>query len=281
MKRNAIRIVCNPYNNQISYYFMNEKGVWTVLSGDSPLSRQYYTNTTMKDRAKEIAIKIDEVYNRNNRGLDVLFEGTTQSYDYIKGALEYYLPERDIVCSMGVTKIAVVGKANIGKTCLIEGMECLQGYKYSVNKFPDYLLYSDDGNHAEWYEINGIDLGLENVAKAYQTVTKLAENRLSAIVYCVSAATGRLEEVECDFVIKMIEEHPSITILLALTMCIKADYGSIVNEIEKMTNQIRVIPTLAKEYEIESTDEDTGEEKSYIKKTFGLDTLSKYIFERR
>lgn len=22
MKRNAIRIVCNPYNNQISYYFL-------------------------------------------------------------------------------------------------------------------------------------------------------------------------------------------------------------------------------------------------------------------
>ena len=56
MGRNAVRIVCNPYNNQISYYFMNEKGVWTVLSGDSPLSRQYYTNTTMKDRAKEIAL---------------------------------------------------------------------------------------------------------------------------------------------------------------------------------------------------------------------------------
>lgn len=281
MRRNAIKIVCNPYNNQISYYFMNEKGVWTVLSGDSPLSRQYYTHTTMKDRAKEIALKIDEVYNRNNRGLDILFEGTTQSYDYIKGACEYYLQDRDIVCSVGVTKIAVVGKTNVGKTCLIEGMESLQGYKYSVNKFPEYLLYSDEENHAEWYEINGIDLGIGNVKKAYKTVTKLTENGLSAIIYCMSATTGRLEEVERDFVIKMIEEYPSITILLALTMCIKADYRSIVNKIEKMTDQIRVIPTLAKEYEIESTDEDTGEEKSYIKKPFGLDTLSKYVFERR
>ena len=281
MGRNAVRIVCNPYNNQISYYFMNEKGVWTVLSGDSPLSRQYYTNTTMKDRAKEIALKIDEVYNRSNRGLDVLFEGTSQSYDYIKGAFEYYLPDRDIVCSIGVTKIAVVGKTNVGKTCLIEGMESLQGYKYSVNKFPDYQLYRDEGNHAEWFEINGIDLGIENVEKACRTVTKLTENGLSVIVYCVSAATGRLEEVERDFVLKMIEEHPSITILLAITVCIKADSESIVNEIEKITDQVKVIPTLAKEYEIESIDESTGEEKSYVKKPFGLDALSKYVFERR
>lgn len=281
MGRNTVRIVCNPYNNQISYYFMNEKGVWTVISGDSPLSRQYYTNTTMKDRVKEIALKIDEVYNRNNRGLDVLFEGTTQSYDFIKGAFEYYLPDKDIACIIGVTKIAVVGKANVGKTCLIEGMESLQGYKYSISKFPEYLLYSDDGNHAEWYEINGIDLGIENVEKAYKTVIKLTENGLSAIVYCMSAVNGRLEEVERDFIIKMMEEYPSITILLALTMCIKADSGLIVNEIEKMTDQIRVIPTLAKEYEIESTDENTGEEKNYIKKPFGLDTLSKYVFERR
>lgn len=281
MDRNVVRIVCNPYNNQISYYFMNDNETWTVLSGDSPLSRQYYTHTTMKDRAKEIALKIDDVYNRNNRGLDVLFEGTTQSYDYIKGAFEYYLPDRDIVCSIGVTKIAVVGKANVGKTCLIEGMENLRGYKYSVNRYPDYFLYSDEGNHAEWYEINGIDLGIENVEKAYKTVSKLTENGLSAIVYCMSAATGRLEEVEREFVIKMVEEYPSITVFLALTMCIKADLGEVVNEIEKMTDQIRVIPTLAKDYEIETVDEETGEEKRFIKKSFGLDTLSKYVFEGR
>ena len=279
--RNAVRIVCNPYNNQISYYFMNDKGVWTVLSGDSPLSRHEYTNTTMENSAKKIALKLDKVYNNKNRGLDILFEGTTQSYDYIKEAFKDCLPDRDIVCSIGATKIAVVGKVNAGKTCLIEGMERLQGYKYSVNKFPEYLLYSDEGNHIEWYEINGIDLGIENVEKAYKTVTELTENGLSAIVYCMSAATGRLEEVERDFVIKMVEEHPSITILLALTMCIKADSGSIVNEIEKMTDQIRVIPTLAKEYEIELTDEDTGEEKFFIKKPYGLDTLSRYVFERR
>ena len=36
-----------------------------------------------------------------------------------------------------------------------------------------------------------------------------------------------------------------------------------------------------KEYEIELIDENTGEEKSYIKEPYGLKDLSKYIFERR
>ncbi len=260
---------------------MNEKDTWQVLSGDSPLSRQYYTNTTMKERAEEIAKKIDEVYNRGNRGLDILFEGTTQSYDYIKGAFGYYLPDRDIVCSMGVTKIAVLGKTGTGKSVLIEGMEKLQGYKYSVNKSPKYLLYSDEGNHAEWYEVKGIDLGIENVNEAYQTVAELAGKGLSAIVYCISAARRKLEQIELDFVRKMVAEYPSTTFLIALTMSIGTDTGSMVNEIEKLTDQVRVIPILAKEYVFDITDENTGEEKEFVKKPFGLDTLSKYVFERR
>ena len=281
MGRNVLKIVCNPYSNHISYFFQNEKGVWTIISGDSPLSRQYYTNTTMKERAREIAEKINEIYNRNNRGLNILYEGTTQGFDYLKTAFEDYFSDRDIVCTIGVTKIAVVGKVNVGKTYLIEGMEYLQGYKYAVNTCSDYLLYSDEGNHAEWYEVKGIDLGVENVESAYRTVSKLAEKGLSVIVYCVNASAGRLENVESDFLLRMAEEYPSITMLIVLTMSIKADSRLVINELEKITNQVRVIPILAKEYEIEVLDENTGEEKKYIKKSFGLDLLYKYIFERR
>lgn len=86
---------------------------------DSPLSRQYYTNTFIKESAEEIAERIDEIYNWNNRGLDIGFEGTRQSFDYIKGAFDCYHRDRniDIVCIM-VTKIAVGEKMNVGKTCL-------------------------------------------------------------------------------------------------------------------------------------------------------------------
>lgn len=69
---------------------------------DSPLSRQYYTNTSMKERAREIAQRIAETYNWNNRGLDILFEGTKQSFDYIKGAFDCCHRDRNSVCIMGV-----------------------------------------------------------------------------------------------------------------------------------------------------------------------------------
>lgn len=281
MDRNALRIVCNPIEGQISYYFKNDDGTWGVLTGDSPLSRSYYTNTTMKERAKEIAEKIDEIYNRNNRGLDVLFEGTTQNFDYIRGAFHNYLPDRDIICTLGITKIAVVGKIKVGKTCLIEGMENLQGYNYSSIKYPDYVLYRDEANHAEWYEINGIDLGVDNIIHAHRTIAKLVKKGLSVIIYCVDAMSFRLEDLERDFVLKIVEEYPSITVLIVLTKNINANNASIANEIRKLTDQIKVVPTLAKEYEFEAFDPATGKEKIYIKKPFGLDCLSRYVFERR
>lgn len=281
MGRNALKIVCNPYNNEISYFFKNEKGVWTVLSSDSPLSRKYYTNTTLKDRGKEIVEIIDKIYNRNNKGLDILLEGTTQDYDYLKGAIDYFLPNKDIVCTMGITRIAVMGKTKAGKTCLIEGMEDLQGNKYTINVFPEYIQYCDERGHVEWYEINGIDFGVENLERSYQTISKLVEKDLSALIYCVNLTTGRLEEIEHSFLLRIIEEYPSITVLLALTMSIKANYCDVLTGIEKMTKKIKVIPVLAKEYEIELIDDDSANDKRYIKKPFGLETLSKYAFERR
>lgn len=281
MKRNALKIICNPYNDQISYYFRNEQGIWVVLSGNSPLSRQYYTNAVIKERVKDIVEKIDEIYNKKNKGLDILFEGSSIYFDCFKGAISYYLPDRDITCSMGVTKIAVVGKTNVGKSSLIEGMEEQQGYEYSVNEFPEYYMYSDEENHAEWYEIKGIDFEIGNVQKVYQTLDRLIRNGLSIVIYCVGATTGRLETAERDLINRILENHADVTVLIVLTIGIKKDVREFVDEIEKMTDQIRVVTTLAKEYEFEMEDEYTGETKYVTMKPYGLDTLSKYVFERR
>ena len=130
MKRNSIRVVCNPYTNKMSYYFKNEIGEWDVLSSNSPLSRQYYTNTSISERANEILTKIDEIYNRKNKGIDILFEGTSENYKRINEIVNSNFKGRDITCKLGTTRIAVVEKKAVGKTFLIEGMENLQGFKY-------------------------------------------------------------------------------------------------------------------------------------------------------
>ena len=104
MKRNKLRVVCNPYTNQISYYFQNEIDEWVVLSGNSPLSRQYYTKTSMQERAPEIVKKLDEIYNRKNKGLDILFEGTAKSFECFQINVKKNLIGRDIICRLGITK---------------------------------------------------------------------------------------------------------------------------------------------------------------------------------
>ncbi len=281
MRRNSLRIVCDSYHRQISYYFRNESGVWTEVCSDSPLSRLYYTNTTMQDRAKEIAEKMDAIYNRKNKGLDIFFEGENQSLAYLQGAIRAYLPDRDIVCTPGVTKIAVAGKIQAGKTSLIEGLEQAFGHPYTKHTFPDYAMYEDDANHAQWYEIKGIDLGMDHVEKAYKTISTLAEQGLSAVVYCVAAVTGRMEDAERDLILRLMDAYPKVTMLVALTISIKKDVRSFVNEIKQMAEQIKVIPTLAKEYELEIQNPKTGEEESVFVKPYGLDILSKYVFERR
>ena len=159
-------------------------------------------------------------------------------------------------------------------------MERLQGYKYTVEETSDFLIYRDECSHAEWYELNGIDIGIENVNRAYNTLQTLSKEGLSAIVYCVKETSESFEEIERVFIKNIEEEYPSITILFTITCCIKSNTREILCEFERLAEQIKVVPTLAKEFEIESTD-DTGEDKYYTKKPFGLDILSKYIFERR
>lgn len=276
--RNELKIVCNPYTKQISYYFRNEMREWEVLSGDSELSRQYYKNTTMRERAKAISEKADEIYNRKNKGLDILFEGESVEYNYLQGAIDYYLKYRDIRCQLGTTKIAVIGKKAVGKTILIKKLQEMQRYKYSKEDMGDYTIYQDELNHAKWYEVAGIDLGIENVRRAFYTIEKISQRNLSTIIYCISAETGRIETIERDLIQKIIKNFPETKVMIVLTMCYKEDIQPIIDEIEKITNHIKIIPVLAEDYR---TGLRNGFGKYITVESFGIDVLSKYIFNGR
>ena len=279
MKRNSLKIVCNPYTNQISYYFKNEIGEWNVLCASSPLSRQFYTKTSMKERSKVILEKADEIYNRKNKGLDILYEGPSKGFKYLEETAKYFLPNRDIKCELGTTKIAVVGKKSVGKSCLIEGMEELQHYKYTKIKENGYTVYNDECNHAKWYEIDGIDLGKNNVDKAFRTIEELSKQGLSSVVYCISAISGRIEDVEKDLIMKIISEYCEIKVMIVLTMCYKEDVQQAIDEIKRITDQIKIVQTLAKEYKTGVKDSATG--NPLVIKTFGLEMVSRYVFEGR
>lgn len=278
MKKNSIRVVCNPYLNKMSYYLKNELGEWEVLSGSSPLSRQFFTNTTIAERCDQIVKKIDEIYNRKNKGVNILFEGTSENYKLLLQSISKLCSDRNITCKLGTTKIAVVGKKAVGKSFMIEGLEDLQGFKYSKTKEKEYVKYADECNHAEWYEINGIDLGKDKVEAAFDTVKKLSEESLSAVIYCISASTGRIEDTEKILIKRIADDFAELKVMIVLTMCYKDDVQEVIDEIEKGTGQVKIVPIVAKEYKTGRKDE---EGNPHTIAPFGLEAVSAYVFEGR
>lgn len=279
MKRNEIKIVCNPLLDEVSFFFKNEIGEWLLLSGNSPLSRQYYTKASIKDRSKEIVEKIDEIYNRKNRGVDILFQGEPDSYECILRAVETYLPGRDVTCKIEPTKIAVVGKRQVGKTTLIKGMARAQGYKFEIISKSQYVQYVDRHNHVEWIEVNGIDLGTKKVEEALKTVEELVNEGLSKVVYCISGDSGLIEEIEISMITKLKKTFPSIDVITTATMCYKDEVQTqaVIDEIEKAIGHGEVFPTLAQEYR--GSAGKGGIDIPFIVEPFGLTELATFIFE--
>lgn len=273
MKRNAIRIVCNPYTNKISYRFRNELGEWLILTGSSPLSRQDYTTTTIKERHKDIIEKLDEIYNRKNKGLDIFFEGTSTNYSYISAAIKTYLPGRDIVCKREMTKIAVVGKKASGKSTLIEGIANEKGNKFETIKKNRYVQHIDKDNNISWIEITGIDFGTAKISEAFSTIQDLVEDGLTTVIYCISGVSGHIEDTEKRFIENINAAFPSIKVLTVLTQCYKEAVQTVIDEIEKLTNHMEVFPTLAKEYRARGTAE------AFAVAPFGIKELCTFVFE--
>ena len=278
MKRNTLKIISNPYTKQLSYFFKNEMGEWDVLSSNSPLSRKYYTNTSIKERGHEILDIINNVYNRKNKGVDIVFEGTSKEYSYLDKEVKNNYAKYNVDCRVGTTRIAVLGKRAVGKTSLIEGMEELQGYEFEREEKEDYILYIDHINNVQWFEIRGIDLGTEYVEKAMKTTQKLAKEGLSTVIYCISAVAGKCEDIEKNMILQLVDEYVDLKVMVAFTLCYKENINSSMDEIEKLTSHIKILPTLAKKYKTAMKD------KKGIPievAAFGLKEISEYVFEGR
>lgn len=277
MNRNAIRIVCNPGDKQISYYFRNELGEWLILSGSSPLSRQFYTKTTIEERCGEIIKKADQIYNRKNKGLDIFYEGSSEGYTYLQDVITKYFQDRDIVCKQRITRIAIVGKKKAGKTYLIKGIGKLQKQKFAISQRNGYVEYFDENNNISWCEVEGVDLGFGNVEKVLGTIREIMKNDLSTVIYCVSGISGRIEDIEREFILEIKNTFLELSIMTVVTMCYKDDTKEFCDEVEKLTDHMEVFPVLAKEYKGSNRGHIKGQ--FFIVKPYGLDILCTYIFE--
>ena len=125
--------------------------------------------------------------------------------------------------------------------------------------------------------MSGLEVGVGNFEDKITEIANLCEKGLSKFLYCISASCGRIEDTERRFLEKMAIDFPELTGTIVLTMCYKEDSYKVANEIEKISGNYRVIQTLAQDYVVKKCKNG----QSVNVKSFGMDILTKYIFEER
>jgi len=272
MSRNLLKIVCNPGKEDLSYFFRNELNEWIELSSSSPLSRSYFKYTSMDQRGHEIVKKADEVYNRNNRGLDIIFEGDDTSFEFLKGAVNAFLYDRDVRCIKKITRIAVAGKNCAGKTTLLEGIQKYLNTTFTKDSSKaSYEGYIDKKNNTQWYEVADLTFRRNSYQEALSKINQLAPIGLTTVVYCISCASNRVEQTELDFIFKIREIYSDVKVIVALTQSYSDDYGEMRDIVEVLTDHIKVIPVLAKPISFRG---------GRVIQPSGLDELCKCVYEK-
>ena len=243
MLHNQMWIVSDTQTQPLAYYIKNELQQWHLVSNDSDLSRKEYTHTTMQTRAEDIVRVIDTIYNRGNRGVDILFEGDEADFLFLKKAVDQCPPQSGITCTMPKTRIVVAGKVGAGKTTLIEGVGNYRGTVFSSHKENENIVYASAKSTIIWYEIPSIDVGSGHIDRVKTTIEDLMAYRIAAFVYCLGSA--RIEPVEEQLLFYIRDRYPALRLLIALTQSVDDEQALYAEQLSGLLGGIRVIPVLA------------------------------------
>lgn len=270
MKRNQIKIVSDAKTRTLAFYIKNEQGKWRLVSNSSELSRKRFGSSSVKDCAKEIISIISSTskYNRANRGVDITFEGEDADFNLLKETINENFSECNITCSMQKTRIAVAGKAGSGKTTLIESIIEYKELILHCTDTDGVLTYAGDKTGIVFYEIPGIGFGPNGISAARTTFDHLAEDGLTAFIYCLGAS--KVESIEEDFIRSISSQYPDINVFLVLTRAVSADTELYVDQLSKMFSPIRVIPILARNMKTKYDN---------VIPAYGIEDINHYIFE--
>ena len=89
--KNVVKIVCNPYIQKIEYYRWDlENNNWTGFSCESPFSTREFTEAVLWNKAYEIIDNMNTYYNTGNVGLDIIFEGTSDDFNFLNNVIDRY-----------------------------------------------------------------------------------------------------------------------------------------------------------------------------------------------
>ncbi len=264
--KNYIKIIHNPQNEQVSFHFREEDGKWHVLSSYSPLTSPEYTD--MKNLSSEalhkLIEKIDEVYNRNNRGVEIVYEGAETIFESIDRIIKNEYQNSNIKCKWESTKIAVLGKDGVDKAGVIESLGKFMGFDCKKEMGRNFIRYTDEYNHVCWY-VNRND----DINRFYDNI--LDREEITVLLYCIQG--GRIEPYELNFLadVKGKYSHMNMTVVLTNCSMEENELKYLVSEIEKaIDNKIRVIPIMGYNVKLRGVGE---------LKPFGLKELSERVFE--
>lgn len=270
MKRNQIKIVSNVKKQTLAFFMKDEQEKWREVSNSSPLSRKKYKASSIKKSVEEIVRVIGSEYNPGNRGVDIYFEGTEEDFCILKNVIDKKFSPNYLDCIyVQETQIAVAGKVGSGKTTLIKGIEEYKGVSFMHQENKGLSAYSDEESKVVWYEIPGIDIGVENIIAARDTFEQLANEGLTTFVYCLG--TTKIEPPEEELIMFVRNDYPSIKILVVLTRFVDDDNKTYADQLSSNLNGTKVIPVLAKEMKT----------RSGIIPAYGIDDVDRYIFEGR
>lgn len=270
MKQIELQIISNIEQGTLRYQIKNESGEWVDVSRDSNLSRYTYTKVSIKEDSDKILSYINQTYNRNNRGLVISFIGTDEEYRVLCKNIEKY---EEIQCKRCKNKLIVIGGKSVGKSTLIESAELFNNKKFVTKKEKDYDIFIDDCN--EWYEIAGLSYDENRKSDIVQVLAELVDSDVKALLYCIDAEKGKLEDIESQFIKSLQEKYPEIEMAVVLTNCIGTDYLEFVNMIMVEINHVRIIQVVAKDKKI-----DIGKD-TYLIEQHGMDELIHFVFEGR
>lgn len=269
MKHNNIKIKSDPQNHTLAFYILSEQQKWCPVSNSSVLSRKKIAGASIKDVAAEIIGIIDSVYNMHNRGVDIYFEGTEDDFAALQDTVGNSFADKNIKCILQQTIIVVAGKVQSGKTTLIEELARYRGDDYQVNNVDSVFTYASNDNAIIFYEIPGIDIGVDNIIAVRETFERLVKTGVTVFLYCLSSS--KIEYSEENLIKFVAQNYPSIKVIVALTKYIDEDSASYPKQLSKRLNGIEVVPLLAKKIKVRQGAIDA----------YGIDALNRELFEEK
>lgn len=265
MERNRVKIVHQQDSQRTSYFSQNEAGSWVPVPSDSILSRSSFTQGSFFEKIPDILQAISDNYNLAGRGVELVFEGPRDAMNALLACIESSFRDQNIACQMK-HMVIVAGKCSSGKTTLIEALCEFFGYQYEKSRDIGHTYYIGNAGLTVFSEVDGIDLGTENLDRAGQTIRSLGKARADSLIYCIP--TDRAEQAECELLDALHHDMPMLKIILALTCCLYDNPSPIVRRIKERIPYARICPVLARERRL----------RGIVAEPYGLDAIVDGIF---